>query len=155
MPYDRTMLTKFFPASVDKIFLRSPDFLKEYDIDILNGVNVVDIDNTNKSVKLESGVEFKYDKLLMATGGSALVPNIPGKDNSNVYVLRTYDDLEKIKNACKDAKDIVILGGSFIGMESASTLKKSFPNANVTVIEKYKTPFYASLGPEIGEALQR
>jgi len=155
VPYDRTMLTKWIPPTVNKIYLRSPDFLKEYDIDVLNGVSVESVDNRNKKVKLADGSEVSYDKLLLATGGSAAVPRIPGTEKSHVHVLRTFDDLKKIDLACKDAKDIVIVGASFLGMESASVLKKSFGNSKVTVIEKNSTPFATTLGKEVGLALQK
>jgi nitrite reductase/ring-hydroxylating ferredoxin subunit len=154
-PYDRTMLTKWIPPTVNKIYLRSPDFLKEYDIDVVNGASVAGVDNQNKKVQLADGTEVSYDKLLLATGGSPAVPRIPGTDKSHVHVLRTFDDLKKIDSACKNAKDIVIVGGSFLGMESASVLKKSFGKANVTVIEMNATPFASTLGKEVGYALQK
>ena len=155
VPYDRTILSKFIPGSINKLYLRTPDFLKEFDIDLLNEVKVNSVDNQNKTVKLEDGREFSYDKLLVASGGSAMIPNIPGITNENVLSLRTFDDLEQIKLKAKIAKNIVIVGGSFIGMESASSLKKAYPEANVIVVERNPTPFYASLGKEIGSALQK
>jgi nitrite reductase/ring-hydroxylating ferredoxin subunit len=155
VPYDRTILSKFIPAAIDKWLLRSPEFLKEFDIDIVNNVSVVDLDNQRKVIKLQDGSEQSYDRLLVATGGSPIVPNIPGKDNKNVHILRTYEDMERIKNSCQDAKNIVVVGASFIGMESAALLKKTFPNASITVVERASTPFFATLGPEIGRALQK
>lgn len=155
IPYDRTMLTKWIPPTVNKIYLRSPDFLKEYDIDVLNGASVTEVDKKSRKIRLADGTEVSYDRLLLATGGSPAVPRIPGTDRSHVHVLRTFDDLKKIDNACKNAKNIVIVGGSFLGMESASVLKQSFKNANVTVVEMNNTPFSATLGKEIGYALQK
>jgi nitrite reductase/ring-hydroxylating ferredoxin subunit len=155
IPYDRTMLSKFIPGAVEKLYLRSTDFLKEFDIDIYNNVIVSDVDNHKKIVKLQDGQEHSYDKLLIAAGGSPIVPNVQGKNNSNVHILRTFDDIQRIKNSCVDAKNIVIIGASFIGMESASSLKKAFPNATVTVVDKSITPFFATLGKEVGKALQK
>lgn len=155
IPYDRTMLSKFIPPSVTKLTLRPADFLKQYDIDIQTNVCVTDIDNKLKKIKLQDGSEHTYDKLLLASGGSPILPDIPGCKNDNVFVLRTYDDLSKIAAACKEAKNIVIIGGSFIGMESACVLKRGFPNANVTVVERGNVPFMTTLGKEVGTVLQK
>jgi nitrite reductase/ring-hydroxylating ferredoxin subunit len=155
VPYDRTVLSKFIPGSVNKLYLRTPEFLKEYDIDVRNERSLINVDNQGKSIKLEDGSEISYDKLLIASGGSPFLPNIPGIKNENVFSLRTYDDLERIKEKAKSAKSIVILGGSFIAMESASAIKKAFPQMDVTVIDRNSSPFYNSLGKEIGAALQK
>ncbi len=154
LPYDRSMLSKWIPPEVGKISLRSGDFLKEYDIDVVTNSEVKSVSQRDRNIQLTNGKNVSYDKLLLASGGSPIIPPIPGKENSNVHVLRSFDDLQKINSACKNAKNIVILGGSFIGMESASNLKKSFANANVTVIEKAPTPFFFALGKEVGSALQ-
>lgn len=155
VPYDRTVLSKFIPPSIDRIVLRKSDFMKEYDMDIVNNVTVTEVDNKQKVVKLNNGEEVNYDKLLIASGGAPVVPKIPGNDLENVYLLRTFDDIQKISSACKNAKNILVIGGSFIGMESACTLKRAFPNANVTVVEQHQTPFFMTLGKEIGLALQK
>jgi nitrite reductase/ring-hydroxylating ferredoxin subunit len=155
VPYDRTMLSKWIPPTVNKLYIRTPEFLKQYDIDVVNGVSVNAVDNKNKIIKLANGSEISYDKLLLATGGSPTIPRIIGTDKPHVHVLRTFDDLKRIESACKSAKDIVILGAGFTGMESASVLKKTFGNANVTVIDMFNTPFANSLGKEVGYALQK
>lgn len=155
VPYDRTILSKFIPKDMSKIQLRSPEFLKEYDIDIKNKANVVTLDNKNKKVILEDGSEYTYDKLLLATGATPAKPKITGIDKKHVFTLRTYDDIQNISEMGSKSKDIVLIGGNFIGMESASNLKKAFKTANVTIIEMNQTPFYASLGKEVGSALQK
>jgi NADPH-dependent 2,4-dienoyl-CoA reductase/sulfur reductase-like enzyme/nitrite reductase/ring-hydroxylating ferredoxin subunit len=154
LPYDRSILSKFIPPTVNKILLRPSEFLNEYDINVHTNVTVSSIDNKNRKVKLQDGQELSYDKLLLASGGSPIIPNIPGNNQNNVFVLRSFDDLQKISAACKTAKNIVIIGGSFIGMESASTLKKTFPSTNITIVEINPTPFFKILGKEIGSALQ-
>jgi len=155
VPYDRTILSKFLPDSISKFYLRSPEFLNEYDIDVLTGSGVMEVDKVNRIVKLEGGQEYSYDKLLVATGGSPLVPRVPGSNKPHVHLLRTFEDRVRIEEACKNAKNIVIVGASFIGMESASCLKRSYPNARVTVVDRAPSPFFASLGKEVGSALQK
>lgn len=49
--------------------------------------NVVKVDAKTKQVVLEDGAQVNYDKLLIATGGSPIKPQIPGVDLQNVFVL--------------------------------------------------------------------
>jgi len=60
---------------------------------------------------------------LIATGGSAIKPRIPGIDLENVFTLRNSHDQEQIKAAIKNAKKVVVLGSGFIGIETASHFK--------------------------------
>lgn len=155
LPYDRTVLSKWVPDSVKKIHLRSEDFLKEYDIDVKTNLGVDNIDNKNRKIKLEDGTEVAYDKLLIATGATVFKPNIPGADKPHVVTLRTYSDLERLSQQAKGAKNIVIVGGGFIGLETTAMLKKLSPEASVTVVDGFETPFYNTLGKEVGSALQK
>jgi nitrite reductase/ring-hydroxylating ferredoxin subunit len=155
LPYDRTVLSKFAPSSVDKVVLRDSSFLKEYGIDIVNGVEVTGIDNSGKKVVLSDGKECPYDQLLIATGGRPITPNFKGIEKNKVFTLRSFDDTKKIVDAAKESKNIVIIGASFIGMELASQLKKSNKGANVTVVDRSNTPFQATLGVEVGSVLQK
>lgn len=155
LPYDRTVLSKYVPENVSKIYLRTDDFLKEYDIDIKVNSTVEKINNKERLVILEDGSKYSYDKLLISSGSSAFIPNIEGVNKSHVFTLRTYSDLEKLTEKAKNSNDIVIVGGGFIGLETTAMLKKINPNANITVVDGYETPFYASLGKEVGAALQK
>ena len=96
-----------------------------------------------------------YDKLLLATGASAYIPNIEGKDAENVFTIRNFNDINSIKSAVSISKNICIIGANFIGMEMASNLKKLNPKANVVIIDKHETPFEKILGKEIGNALKK
>jgi NADH dehydrogenase FAD-containing subunit/nitrite reductase/ring-hydroxylating ferredoxin subunit len=154
VPYDRTSLSKFIPKVVDYVLLRSPAFLKEYGIDIQNDTTVSGIDNKGKKIQLEGGQEIQYDKLLIAAGGKPLNPKFKGQETNTVLTLRTYTDLEEINKAAANAKNIAIVGGSFIGMEAASLLKKAYKDSNITVIDLTATPFFQTLGHEVGNALQ-
>lgn len=155
LPYDRTLISKFIPGSVDKVWLRNPQFYKDHDINVELNSEVVDIDPSNKKVKLRSGSQETYDKLLLATGGDPLIPKIKGKDAKHVFTLRTYSDIEEISKHAKEAKNLVVVGSSFIGMEAASCLKKTYKNLNVTIVDPNIAPMAHTLGIEIGAALQK
>src|SRR5205823_5353509 len=107
------------------------NFLKQYDINLSNNVKVIAINNEKKLVKLSNSQVQNYDKLLYATGASCKVPNVEGFDLNNVFTLRNYSDMLKIKQSSLNCKKITIIGASFIGMEMASTLRKMNPKSEI------------------------
>lgn len=80
---------------------------------------------------------MSYDKLLIASGCVNKVPPIKGLDSVNYSTLRHFDDYQNINEAIRSngAKNITIIGGGFIGMETASAIKLALKDqVNVTVI---------------------
>lgn len=67
--------------------------------------------------------------MCIATGATPFKPRIKGIDYENVLVLRSNVDQEEIKKRAANAKSVVILGGGFIGSESASALKMKYKDA--------------------------
>ena len=108
---------------------------------MLTGVNVktemeaIKIDPNRKSVLFKDNTEVNYDKLVIATGATPIVPNIEGVDRSNVFTLRTVEDAVNIKRYIeeKSVKSAVIVGASFIGLEVAENIKAK--GVNVTVAD--------------------
>lgn len=116
--------------SKENLFSIREDFYKMMGVDLKLGERVVSVDPKGKIVLTEKR-EYKYDKLLIASGASPRVPDIPGAKNKRVYVLRTYEDAEKIRT--DGSKDIVIIGGGPVGVESALALLKF--KEKITIIE--------------------
>ena len=107
--------------------------LPKYDIDVVID-EVIDIDKDAKKVKTLKGTEIGYEKLVIATGSLPIVPPIPGADLDNVFFAeKDVDYLNGVLNALKGVKDMVIIGGGFIGVEFADELRKK--GLNVTIIE--------------------
>jgi len=95
---------------------------------------VTSIDREAKSVTTAGGETIGYDRLVLATGSRPTVPPIPGANLNNVFTIRKdIDYLEQLQEALKQAKDVVIVGGGFIGAEFADECRKM--GLNVTVVE--------------------
>ncbi len=95
---------------------------------------VTSIDREAKTVTTAKGGIIGYDKLILATGSRPVVPRMPGVDLSNVFTIRKeIDYLEKLQKALKQAKDVVVVGGGFIGAEFADECRKM--GLSVTVVE--------------------
>ncbi|MBN2424606.1 MAG: FAD-dependent oxidoreductase [Calditrichaceae bacterium] len=115
-------------------------FREKMNIKILLKHEAHAIDSRQKTISvsdLNSGEHkvFRYDKLLISTGAGAIMPKLPGTDLDHVYVLRTLDDAQKIKQALQsgDIKNAVIAGGGYIGLETAEAVAKY--NIGVTIVE--------------------
>jgi len=97
-----------------------PDALLEKNgIELVKG-NVVTIDRGQKRVVLESGEEVGYDKLILATGSLPIDLPIPGLDKENVFIVKKdVAYLNNMLEVMNRVKDVVIIGGGFIGVEFA------------------------------------
>ena len=78
------------------------------------------IDRSSKTVFLSGRKKLAYDRLLIATGASPLIPNIPGINSPSVHVLRTMADALRLKESVKRAKQAVVIGGGMVGIKAAA-----------------------------------
>jgi len=126
MPYNVADATR----DMDDLIVRPAHVFKEKQgIDVLIQHRVEAIDPSGKTVKgrTESGdpFEFPYDKLLIATGARAIIPEIPGMDSLGVMALKDLEDGRRIKAFIKDqrVKKAVILGMGYIAFEMCEALR--------------------------------
>jgi len=112
-----------------------PDaLLSNNGIELIKG-EVVEIDRDKKSVSTIGGDVVSYDKLVLATGSLPIRLPIPGLDKENAFsVEKDVAYLNNMLEVMSGAKDIVIIGGGFIGVEFADECKKN-RDANVTIVE--------------------
>ncbi|MES2375455.1 MAG: nitrite reductase large subunit NirB [Bacteroidota bacterium] len=121
--YDRVHLSEYFNGkSADDLSMSSREWYDEHDITLHLGDPVQEINRTNKTVHSFKGLTIKYDYLVMATGSSAFVPDIPGIEKDGVFVYRTIEDLELIKAYATTAKTGAVMGGGLLGLEAAKAL---------------------------------
>jgi NADH oxidase (H2O2-forming) len=93
-----------------------------------------EIDRGAKTVKTAGGKVIGYDKLILCTGSRPVTPPIPGLDKDNVFaVWKDAEYLEKVEQALKAAKSVVVIGGGFIGVEFADECRKR--GLEVTLVE--------------------
>ncbi|MFW5663354.1 MAG: NAD(P)/FAD-dependent oxidoreductase, partial [Bacteroidota bacterium] len=152
LPYDRPSLSKSFmkgESPKEWLPLKDEDFYRNNRIEIKKRIYVDRIDKQNNSLYFSDGGSLTYHKLLIATGGRPVTPDIPGKDLENVFTLRSYEDTLEIIETAKHNKKAVIIGSSFIGMETASSLGEN--KVDVTVVAPEELPFEKVFGKEIGE----
>jgi len=112
-----------------------PDALLDKNgIELVKG-EAVDIDREKKSVSLAGGDAVSYEKLILATGSLPVVLPIPGLDKENAFTVeKDVAYLRHVLDVINGARDIVVIGGGFIGVEFADECKKN-RNCNVTIVE--------------------
>ncbi|WDC84063.1 NAD(P)/FAD-dependent oxidoreductase [Caloramator sp. mosi_1] len=116
---------------------------------------VINIDKENKVAKLVSGEEISFDKLVLATGSLPIIPKfINGYDLQNVFpIIKDEEYLADILNRIKGMKDIVVIGGGFIGVEFAEQLKIN--DKNVTLVEVADKILWQAFDDEYAELAQQ
>ena len=121
--YDRVHLSEYFNGkSADDLSLSKFSWYKDNDIQLHLGDPVQEINRTEKTVHSSSGIVFKYDYLVLATGSAPFVPDIPGIGKEGILVYRTIDDLELMQAYGGNAKTAAVLGGGLLGLEAAKAL---------------------------------
>ena len=94
----------------------------------------VDINRAEKTVTLKSGEKLGYGKLILATGSNPVVPKIKGVELQNVYTIKKdVEYLARLSAEVEKAKNVVIIGGGFIGVEVADDLSKK--GLNISIVE--------------------
>ena len=113
---------------------------------------VVDVDIKNKTLKVKSEEQYSFEKLVFATGSQATIASfIPGYDLQNVYYIKkSYDYIKYLYNELKEKKNIVVVGGGFIGAEMAEQLAKN-DNRKVTLIESEEFCFSKAFSNSLSE----
>ena len=143
----------------DRLLVTSPKFFKKrFRVDVLTRHEVCTIDRSNQVVtvkNLASGETFDepYDRLIIATGASAIVPPISGVSLPFVYTLKTLEDTDKIFHRLKEKepKNAVIVGGGLIGMETMENLIHR--GMQVSVVE-FMPQLLSFLDWEMAQAIQ-
>ncbi|HEY7209279.1 MAG TPA: FAD/NAD(P)-binding oxidoreductase [Bryobacteraceae bacterium] len=123
LPYERPPLSKGFLSGKEneKSVLINPEaFYKEHGIDVHLKQPVERIDIAGKKLLGEGGKEFRFQKLILATGARVRTLDVPGADRGHVLYLRSLDDSARLRDALKNANHVTVIGGGFIGMEVAS-----------------------------------
>jgi NADPH-dependent 2,4-dienoyl-CoA reductase/sulfur reductase-like enzyme/nitrite reductase/ring-hydroxylating ferredoxin subunit len=154
-PYDRPNCSKDYLAGnapEDWMPLRPADFYKEQAIDLRLGAEVTGIDGKARQLTLASGDTMAFDKLLLATGAEPVRLDIRGAREPHVHVLRSLADSRAIIAAAKTARQAVVIGASFIGLEAAAALRAR--DIAVHVVAPERRPLERVLGTAYGDAVR-
>ena len=108
---------------------------------------VTAIQRETKTLELRNGNSLSYDWLVLCTGSRVHKAAIPGSDVSGVHYLRSIADVDAIRADFAKAKNLVIVGAGYIGLEVAAVARKT--GLNVTVLEMAERPLQRVVAPEL------
>jgi apoptosis-inducing factor 3 len=165
-PYDRPNLSKDYLAGTapeEWIPLRPRAFYTEQRIDLLTGTRVTAVDLRARTATLDGdGRQLSWEALLLATGAEPIALTVPGAGRPQVHTLRTLADCRAIiasfaraalpSAPATGARRAVVVGASFIALESAAALRAR--QIEVAVVAPEATPFARVLGVEVGQFLR-
>jgi NADPH-dependent 2,4-dienoyl-CoA reductase/sulfur reductase-like enzyme/nitrite reductase/ring-hydroxylating ferredoxin subunit len=155
-PVDRPNLSKDYLAGTapeDWLTLRLPKFYDEMGVELCVGDAAVVLDPARKTLALESGRTLSYDALLLSTGAEPVRLAIDGAKQAQVFTLRTLVDSRGIIAAASRARRVVVIGSSFIGLETAAALRAR--GLEVVVVSRDRLPLEHILGEDLGRFVQK
>lgn len=134
--YSRCLITYFIAGKLteDKLKYRSSDFYEKQRVNALLGVRATKLAPEERKLILDNGKEISYDKLLIATGASPKMVEVPGSGKEGIFGLRTYRDAQLINGRLDKVNRVSVLGGGLIGLRAAYSFHAR--NKEVKVIVK-------------------
>lgn len=136
LPYQRPPLSKKFmmgELEKERLYLRPAAYYDEQNIETHLNRRVVEIDRASKNITLDSGIKIAFDKLVIATGSRPRQLPLSGIEKHGVHDLRSIADVENIIPDILPNNKLVIIGGGYIGLETAAACRQK--NLDVTVLE--------------------
>jgi 3-phenylpropionate/trans-cinnamate dioxygenase ferredoxin reductase subunit len=150
LPYDRPPLSKDYLAGTceaDKLALQPPHWYDDNSVRLINKTTVVAIRPGEGAVELTDGSALSADRVVLATGGHAARPPIPGADSPSAHVLRTAADADRLRKTLLPGARVLIVGGGLIGAEVASTARGL--GCEVSLADPVSPPLAQAVGTEV------
>lgn len=155
-PYHHPPLSKGYLSDEktdDELLMRPLKAYETAKISLKLSTRVTDINRAAKTISTSSGDKITYDKLVLATGARVRKLPIQGADLPSVYYLRNMKDVTEIKVSARSGKRAVIIGGGYIGLETAASLTKM--GVSVTVLEAMPRILQRVTAPELSAFYKR
>lgn len=124
--YSRPLISYLLGGMVDEqaMHYRKPDFYERNDVQCMLGRRAIQVDSEDRVVVLENDEQLAFERLLIATGGVPILPEIEGRELEGVFTFISWDDAHRIGSFIQyyDVKRAMVVGGGLIGLKSAEAL---------------------------------
>lgn len=156
LPYQRPPLSKKFLAGemdAERLYFRAPAYYEKENIDLYLGRTAQKISRDTKTVKLDDGTHLTYTKLMLSLGSRPRPLPLDGANCPNVFAVRSIADINAMKPLFMAGKKLVIIGGGYIGLETAAVAQKM--GLETTLIEAMERVLARVTDAQISDFYQR
>ena len=124
LAYSRCLTSYYIKGKLDKdgLLFRPKTFYEDLKVEPFLGREVVKVDPKEQWVGLKDGTQLGYEQLMLATGASAVIYDMPGNDKNGVFALRRFEDAQNIVAMATSGKKAAVLGGGLVGLKTADAL---------------------------------
>jgi len=152
--YSRVLLSYYIAGAITKeeLHFRPLEFFADNKVKAHLGQRVDQVLPESKSIRMEDGREYPFDRLLIASGSSPKIMEVSGKDKKGVVVMRNIDHAQEIVNRVEEMKTACVLGGGLIGLRTGYAL--SVRGVKVKIIVKSSHVLSQMLDQESAEMIQ-
>jgi phenylglyoxylate dehydrogenase epsilon subunit len=153
LPYSPTILPYIVSgrSRPDNVVLRDAAYFAQNKVELQRSAEVVGVDPALQSVRTADGAIWTYARLLLATGGTPVVPAVPGLSDVRLHVLHTMDDAIALRDAIGRAQSAIVLGAGLCGMHVAENMAKAGLAVSVLVRSR---PLREYFSPRAGGMIQ-
>ncbi|MBW2368109.1 MAG: NAD(P)/FAD-dependent oxidoreductase [Deltaproteobacteria bacterium] len=154
-PYSPTILPYVIAGikGAEDVDLRDPGYFEKLNATFKNDDSVTRVDPGKKTVKLDTGEDIQYEKLLITTGADASIPPFPGVDQVPYHVVRTLEDTKKLRSHIEKSKSAIVLGAGLIAMHTAETLAHA--GLQVTVVVRRQVSLFAYFSGDAAKMIEK
>ena len=156
-PYNRPPLSKGYlrgSESREDALFRPDEWWGEQDVELLTRTSVMKLDVEARVATLSNKDTVRFDKALLATGANVRRLRVDGGELEGIHYLRTFANSDSIRDDVRDAKRVVLVGGSFIGCECAASITAAHGAKCIVVMQERET-FDRQFGTTVGGFFHR
>lgn len=134
--YSKPLITYYFAdkVNINGLYYRDKEFFDNNNIEIIRN-EVIDVEPDKKQVKLKANLSIKYDRLLVASGGTPFIPEIKGGHLEGVKKLNSLEDAKELKNKNYSNKNVVVLGAGMIGLKIVEAFRLKGWNVHLVELQ--------------------
>jgi 3-phenylpropionate/trans-cinnamate dioxygenase ferredoxin reductase subunit len=154
-PYNRPNCSKGYlrgEEEREEALFRPGEWWDEQGIELLTRTSVTGLDVQARTAKLSSKEEVEFGRALIATGANVRRLNVDGCELEQIHYLRTLGNADAIREGIKDAQEVVLIGGSYIGCEVAASLTAM--GKRCTIVMQEQTTLERGFGARAGRFFQ-
>ena len=156
LPYQRPPLSKKFLSGelpAERLYFKPPSFYDDPAIDVRLSTRVTSIDREGHTIATDQGDTVPYDDLVLALGSRVREVPVAGSDLAGIHYLRSIVDVDRIREEIDKAKNVVIVGAGYIGLEVAAVVRTL--GHEVTVLEMADRVMSRVVSPEVSDFYQK